>query len=113
NYASELVVHIIGGGVMGLAAGIELARLRCLLSLDFHIHIYEVGALGGGPDDKTAGPRCQLWLHTDGQLYAGSQPAVSLALQWSTQRLQELAPHAFAYPLALTLEPPHEGPPLP
>src|SRR5262245_17903414 len=98
--SSHFVVHIVGGGIMGLMAALDLARLADRLDLDVGIRVYEQGAFGGGGADYVAGPRCQLWLHTDGQLYVRDQPTVSLALQQSTRRLRHLAPHAFNEPLA-------------
>jgi glycine/D-amino acid oxidase-like deaminating enzyme len=104
---------IVGGGVMGLMAAIELARLSRLLGTRLEIFVFEAGAFGGGPGDRTAARRCQLWIHTEGTIYASTQPAVSLALQCSTRHLRRLVPYAFRFPLALAIEtagmPKHTG----
>lgn len=89
---------------MGLLAAIELSQLQRRLELPGTVRVYEASAYGGGRDVCTAASHCQLWLHTDGQLFASSQPQVTLALQRSTPRLRALAPHAFAFPPAFAIE---------
>jgi len=95
---------ILGGGVMGLCAAVELISLARRLRLRPRIRVYEAGAFGGGPADRSAAPRCQLWLHRLGTIYAQTQAAVCLELQRSTRRLRHLAPAAFRDPLALAIE---------
>jgi anti-anti-sigma factor len=95
---------IVGGAIMGLLAAIELVSLARRLGLRPRIRVYESGAFGGGSHDHTSAPRCQLWLHRQGTIYAQTQPAVCRELQRSTARLRELAPDAFHDPLALAVE---------
>jgi len=98
------VGHIVGGGVMGLLAGLELEQLSRRLGLDIRLRLYEAQTFGGGLEERTSAPRSQAWLHTDGQLYAQTQPTVCLSLQESTRRLRRLAPEAFRYPPAFAVE---------
>lgn len=100
-----ITVTVVGGGIMGLLAAIGLMRLARRLHLALRVRVFEAGAFGGGADDRTAGPRSHLWLHSDGQLYARTQPGIVLALQHSTQRLRHLVPAAFTSPLALAFDP--------
>src|SRR5436309_3373475 len=96
-------ILIVGGGVMALAAALELTRLGRRLGLRPAVSVFEPGAFGGGRTDRVAAPRCQLWLHTQGTIYVPSQPAVSLALQHSTRRLRRLCPQAFGRPPAFAI----------
>lgn len=105
-------IHNVGGGPMGLLAAIEQAWLARSLGFDVKICIYENQTFGGAADDRTSAPRSQLWLHSDGQLWASTQPDVCVSLQQSTCRLRYLVPHAFAHPLALAIEPADGGPAL-
>ncbi len=106
-------IHIVGGGITGLMAAIDLADESRRQALNLTIVLYESEAFGGGASDQAASPRSHLRLHTDGQLYASHQPDVSLSLQKSTRRLQQLAPTLFEGlyddpprgPLALVFEP--------
>lgn len=98
------MVFVVGGGIMGLLVAIGLMRLARRLHLSLLVRVFEAGAFGGGADDRTAGPRSHLWLHSDGQFYARTQPGVCLALQHSTQRLRHLVPAAFTSPLALAFD---------
>lgn len=93
-------VSVIGGGIMGLMGAIELMTLGRALGLSVHVRLYESGAFGGRPD--AAAVRSQIWQHKSH--YARSLPEVSLALQRSASRFQELAPRAFRYPLALAID---------
>jgi hypothetical protein len=99
-----LRAFIVGGGVMALAAATELLTLTRRLGVPLTVRLFEAGAFGGGPGDRTASARCQLWLHTQGTLYAVTQPSVSIALQRSTARLRQLAPEAFTRPVAFALQ---------
>lgn len=102
-------VFIVGGGVAALSAAIELHCLARRMGLRLDVQVFEAGAFGGGPGDRSAAPRCQGWLHRQGTIYAPTQPAVSLALQRSTRRLRQLAPDAFRDPLALAVVNPAAG----
>lgn len=97
----QMPISIIGGGIMGLMGAIELITLGRALGLSVPVRLYESSAFGGGPD--AAAVRSQIWQHKSH--YAKSLPEVSLALQRSARRFQELAPHAFRYPLALAIAP--------
>ena len=111
NQKKATKVHIIGGGIMGLMAAIDIAEETQLHKLNVLVSLYEAEAFGGGTNERTTTPRSHLWLHTDGQLYVKNQ-AVCLALQRSTRRFQKLVPQAFegvfdnppTGPLALVLE---------
>jgi glycine/D-amino acid oxidase-like deaminating enzyme len=83
---------------------ILLSRLARELQLNVSITVFEGGAFGGDATDKAAAPRSQLWFHRDGQLWAGSQPHVTLELQKSTRLLLKLARSAFHFPLALAID---------
>lgn len=97
-------IHIVGGGPMGLMVAIELATLAHQMGLHLVIYVYENAAYGGGSGDWAATIASHAWLHWDGSFYVKSQPEVSVNLQHSTRRLRELAPYAFTYPLAFTLD---------
>ena len=97
-------IHIVGGGPMAHMAAIELAIYARQLGLNLHIFLYERAAYGGGEGVAPATIASHAWLHLQGAFYAKSQPEVTLQLQQSTRRLQELAPAAFAYPLAFTVD---------
>lgn len=96
-------VHVIGGGIMGLLAAHELRVLGPLLGLDVHVIVHEAGELGGARR-SAATPRCQMWLHRQGVIYAATQPGVSLGLQQATARLCELVPESIRCPLSLAID---------
>lgn len=97
-------VHVAGAGPMGMLDGIELAILADQLGLDLEIYVYERAAYGGGKGLSPATIGSHAWLHLLGSFYAMSQPDVTLYLQQSTKRLQDLAPKAFSYPPAFTVD---------
>ena len=97
-------IYIVGGGPMGLMVAIELATMARQMGLHLIIYVYENAAYGGGAGDWAATIASHAWLHWDGAFYVKSQPEVSVTLQHSTRRLRELAPYAFTYPLAFTID---------
>lgn len=103
-------ISIVGGGIVALMTAICLATFSRKWKQPLHVRVFEAGAFGGGPSDRTASNRCQLWFHFQGVLYALRQPAVSLELQRSTAILKKLVPWAFRHPLAFAIQRPQTRP---
>lgn len=89
--ADPLRIHILGNGVMACVAAIRLVTAGRALGLEPEVRIYGRSPVGGGLH-RASSPRCQMWLHRQGVIYAQTQPDVSLALQHSTRILERLAP---------------------
>ena len=85
-------------------AAIELATHARQLGLNLCLSLYEQAAYGGGSGVSPATIASHAWLHLLGSFYVKSQPEVTTQLQQSTKRLQELAPNAFSYPPAFTVD---------
>lgn len=104
--APRFRIWVVGGGPMGLLAAARLARVCKFFQIPVAVRLFEADSLGGGAGDRSATPRCQLWCHTRGVIYATTQPEVALSLQRSTRYLHRLAPFAFRWPLALAIDGP-------